>query len=76
MNTFLLALALTVTSIASIDAQPAKVHTVAPARKAQLRPHVPSAPFTRRVDEFTDSKGCVTRTLAGDKSGQVVTICN
>ncbi len=82
MNSIAFALSL-IASLVSTPAAPAKhdagiiavgrIGTVAPARKAHLVPHRVGAPVVRFVDS---TPGCVTRTLANDKSGQKVTYCN
>jgi hypothetical protein len=54
----------------------AQITTVAPKRKAQLHEHQVQAPLVRTVWDAIDEAGCITRTLAGDPSGQRVRICS
>lgn len=52
-----------------------RISTVAPKRPARLGKHRAAAPVLRTVWDDVDADGCVTRTLAGDGSGQRVRVC-
>ena len=66
MHAFILALAFTVAS---------PIRTVTPTRTAHFREHKSDAPVMRYTWEVIQPGGCVTRTLAGDASGQTVKYC-